>query len=90
MKVKELLDAILDKKREAEAMGWTLDLLVFPLAYKNDLFKAVVTDSACADAYSLGREDDGFPIYLHGIKVLWSGSRLPKGQVWYRYRGAVK
>ena len=87
MNVKAILEAILDKKREAEAHGWKLDLLVFPLAYKDDLFKAVVTEAYAGEAYTLGSEKDGFPIYLHGIKVLWSGARLPHGQVWFRYRG---
>lgn len=90
MNLKALLECVLEKKRSAVAFGWKLDLLVFPLTYKDALFRAVVSEAYASDAYTLGSEEDGYPVFLHGIKVLWSGGRLPWGQVWYRYSGGKK
>ncbi len=87
MNLRGLLEAILQKKRDAEAHGWILDVVVMPEKYSDALLKAVTTQTWAGDAYTLGSKEDGYPIHLHGVKVMWSASRLPFGQVWYRYRG---
>lgn len=86
--MKEFLDAILDKKREAEAHDLQLDLVVLHQEFHEVLMTAVGTMKLASDAFELRqceKESERRDIYLHGVKVMWSGNRLPARQAWYRY-----
>ena len=82
------LDMVLEKKLDARAKGYNLDLMVLHREFQNVLFTAVATEVETIPAYKLVTHDDGRnDVYLHGVKILWSGGRLPRGQVWFRYIG---
>jgi hypothetical protein len=88
--MENFLDAILDKKREAEAHGFTLDIIVLHQDFYGTMMGAVGQLKKASEAFTLHqnpKEKERKDIYLHGIKVLWSNSRLPPRQAWYRYSG---
>ena len=89
--MKEFLEHVLGLKRNAEARGWKLDLMVLHREFYDTLMTAVGTFKPASDAFELrdGKEDGRKDIYLHGVKVMWSGNRLPSRQAWYRYSGKM-
>lgn len=88
MSLNNFLDGILDKKREAEAMGFRLDLIVLHRNFYETLMRAVATEKAASGAFKLvqhPKEEERKDVYLYDVKVMWSGNRLPVRQVWFRY-----
>ena len=88
MSFKDFLDAILDRKRAAEAYGMKLDLMVLHRDFYDTLMASLGSNKQLSDAFELRqcpKEEERKDIYLHGVKVMWSGNRLPTNQVWYRY-----
>lgn len=86
------LDHVLAKKRDAEAMGWKMDLIILHQGFYDTLMGAVATDRQTSDAFELRQdpnEEERKDIYLHGVKVMWSNNRLPAREVWYRYSGSI-
>lgn len=84
----EFLAAILDKRREAEAHEMQLDLIVLHQDFYGVLMQALGTVKEASAAFELRqckKEPERRDIYLHGVKVMWSGNRLPARQAWYRY-----
>lgn len=82
------LDAILERKRAAEAYGMRLDIIVLHREFYDTLMGALGQSSKASQAFELKqcrKESERKDIYLHGIKVMWSGDRLPRRQAWYRY-----
>jgi hypothetical protein len=84
----EFLEAIREKKRDAEVHGMKLDLIILHQEFYGVLMQAVGTMKPAAEAFEVRqhpRNEDRKDIYLHGVKVMWSGNRLPARQAWYRY-----
>lgn len=91
--MEEFLNAIQDKKRTAEAHGFRLTLIVLHQSFYDTLMGAVGQLKKASDAFEIRqdpKEEERKDIYLHGVKVLWSGNRLPARQVWYRYSGGLQ
>ncbi len=57
MALQDFFNGILDNKRNAEAKGWRLDLIILPISFQETLFKAVTTQPYAGDAYSLGSKE---------------------------------
>ncbi len=88
MSLNAFLESILDKKREAEALGFRLDLIVLHVDFYDTLMKAMATEKAASGAFRLvqnQRDEERKDVYLYDVKVMWSGNRLPTRQVWFRY-----
>lgn len=86
--VNDFLDALLDKKRDAEARGMKLDVMVLHQSFHEPLMKALTTSPSASSCFELVQdpsEEERKNIFLHGVKVMWSGNRLPARDVWYRY-----
>ncbi len=84
----DFLGAILDKQRSAAAQGMKLDLIVLHRDFYDVLMRAIGTERPAAYAFEIRqckRDSRRSDIYLHGVKVMWSGSRLPVRQAWFRY-----
>jgi len=84
--VRGLLSWLEGKKREAEAFGTKIDLVVLPFAVEDMLFKAALKESLATNEYSMGERY----VYLLEIPVMFSKDRLPWGQCWLRYSGGKK
>lgn len=88
MSLNAFLDSILDKKREAEARGFRLDLIVLHVDFYDTLMRAIATERAASSSFKLVQnphEEERKDVYLYDVKVMWSGNRLPTRQVWFRY-----
>ena len=86
--INDFLDAILDKRRTAEAHDMKLDVIVLHQSFHDPLMKALTISPALDDVWELRqcpKEEERKDIFLHGVKVMWSGGRLPPSHVWYRY-----
>lgn len=84
----DFLDQVYDKKRTAEAHGMKLEVMVLHQDFHDGLMKALATVATYGSSWELRqcpREESRKDIFIHGVKVMWSGSRLPVGQVWFRY-----
>ena len=84
----DFLNNILDRKRTAEAHGLVLDVMVLHQDFYDTLMKALGASpqaSSCFEIRQDPREKDRKDIFLHGVKVMWSGDRMPVRQAWYRY-----
>jgi hypothetical protein len=84
----QFLDLVLDKKRTAEAHGMRLDIMVLHRDFHDALMKSIGQHKGVSNAFELrqcAKEPERHDIFLHGVKVMWSGGRLPVNQVWYRY-----
>ena len=87
---KALVDKIHDRKRDAEARGWVLEMVVLPRSWSNTLNRAVLLYKPSGDVYSIVGSGRGCGEYILGVKILWSEKRLPPNQVWWRYKGDKK
>ncbi len=88
MSLDNFLNGILDKKREAEALGFKLDLIVLHVDSYDMLMKAIATEKAASSSFKLvqnPRNEERKDVYLHDVRVMWSGNRLPTSHVWFRY-----
>ena len=88
----DFLDAMLDKKRTAEAKGFKMDLIVLHQDFYPVLMGAVGQLKNASDAFEIRqcpKEEERKDIYLHGVKVMWSNNRLPAREAWYRYSGSI-
>lgn len=86
--VNDFLNGVLDKKRTAEAHGMRLDIMVLHQSFYEPLMKALTSSPAASSCFELRQdpsEEERRDIFLHGVKVMWSGNRLPASNVWYRY-----
>lgn len=82
MSAKEFLQNIEVRKSDAAEIGMKLDLLVLPREFADIMSRAAVKEDL--SDYEFRVSDTG-NVYLVGVKVLWSGGRLPQGQCWFRY-----
>ncbi len=65
-----------------------LDVMVLHKSFYEPLMKALSISPQLASAFELRqcpREEERKDIFLHGVKVMWSGDHLPSRDVWYRY-----
>lgn len=86
--VNDFMDSVLDKKRTAEAHGMKLEVMVLHVNFHDNLMKALGLVPSLQSTWELrqcGKEEERKDLFLHGVKVMWSGNRLPENQVWYRY-----
>lgn len=86
--VNDFLNEVQDKQRTAEAYGMKLDVMVLHVSFHDPLMKALTLSPSCRDAWELkqcAKEEERKDLFLYGVKVMWSGDRLPARQVWYRY-----
>lgn len=84
----EFLAYVWQKKLDAKAHGMNLDLIVLHRDFHDTLMRAVSTMKVASDAFELRdhpTNKDRKDTYLHGVKVLWAGHRLPAKQAWYLY-----
>lgn len=91
--IDDFLDSVLDKKRTAEAHGMKLEVMVLHQSFYGPLMQAISISPQLAVCYELRqcpKEKERQDVYLHGVKVMWSGDRLPTRQVWYRYSNPSK
>lgn len=86
--VNDFLDSVLDKRRTAEAHGMKLDIMVLHVDFHDPLMKALAISPALQNDWELRQdpnEEERKDLFIHGVKVMWSGNRLPTGQAWFRY-----
>jgi hypothetical protein len=86
--INDFLDSILDKKRTAEAHGMRLDVMVLHQSFYEPLMKAISISpqlQSCWELRQCPKEPERKDIFLYGVKVMWSGDRLPARQAWFRY-----
>ena len=89
--MQDFLDGVLEKKLDARAKGYEMDLMVLHTEFKYVLFGALPEyeghngqpGAIRTQVHLDGRMD----VYIYGVKVMWSQARLPKGQVWFRLNG---
>jgi hypothetical protein len=83
----EFIQEIQARQDDATARGSRITLAVLPVAAA----QMIITQ---AQAEGLGPSEffatPNGNVYLAGIKVLWSGGRLPEGQAWFRYENIRK
>lgn len=82
MSAREFLNNIEVRKTDANEIGMKLDLLVLPRDFADIMSKAAVKEDLTEYEFHVS---DAGNVYLVGVKVLWSGSRLPDGHCWFRY-----
>lgn len=86
--IDDFLNQVLDRKRTAAAHGMVMDVMVLHQSFYETLMKALSLSpqaSSCFELRQDPREEERQDIFLHGVKVMWSGDRLPVRQAWYRY-----
>lgn len=86
--VNDFLDSVLDKKRTAEAHGMRLDIMVLHVGFYDPLMKALGLTPAFRDCWELrqgANDEERKDLFIYGVKVMWSGNRLPASQAWFRY-----
>lgn len=86
--INDFLDSVLDKKRTAEAHGMRLDIMVLHVGFHDSLMKALGLSPALQSCWELRQdphEEERKDLFIYGVKVMWSGDRLPANQAWFRY-----
>ncbi len=87
MSARDFLDNIESRKRDAAALGSKLDLIVLPKSFADTIAKAAVKEDLSDYDFHVSESGN---VYLVGVKVLWSSSRLPASQAWFRYSNSRK
>lgn len=86
--VSDFLDGVLDKKRTAEAHGMKLEVMVLHVNFHDTLMKALGLSpglQSCWELRQCPKEEARKDLFLYGVKVMWSGNRLPEREAWFRY-----
>ncbi len=84
MSCKEFLQKIQERQDDAIELGCRIDLVVLPLGAAVVIQAASIKEDLGDHEYWVSKNNH---VYLCGIRVLWSNSRLPNDQAWFRYRG---
>lgn len=87
MSCAEFIAEIQKRQDDANAIGSRITLAVLPVtAAQMIISQAQVEGLGPSEFFATPNGN----VYLAGIKVLWSGGRLPAGQAWFRYENIRK